>query len=489
MEKIGINIVGLGAESEDHSSRLYNVGEGFRNVTGTVVARATDSIYLGFTATRKYEVKVEGDIVISTETSDDMQPMDGVYGFDIDWSASAKDSVFRKGVITIVNPDAPDQVSTFTVLLGDATSVEAVFNDADACYACVNLEGADVSVVDPAIKAVLELPRDADPYTIGVTLWDTMMDKVLPALGDDAPMHDYIRRVNIITGGVTPSLMPLVDIQPHFGGFASRDELDARVDTAAFSQPFIPFAFLLGEDPNFDPSKYHTQGDILSGLDPVPLDLMSILGLDDHPLGDAIGGNTRDFTQLARTRKNDLDSIEQAVAAAVELGIDTSNVASRRDAALAKLVVMSDRFEVGGTQPVTEGEVGIIKEAFDELWSIHGELDQCVSHWHHYKGVEANHDYWVKGLADRKRKFKLAAGEEENRIATGYVEYAAAPEQTLEASKTAFAELFAAIQRGDLTAANESSKAARFFGTREHMLSALVSKGKLVVDEPEGETA
>lgn len=210
MEKIGINIVGLGAESEDHSSRLYNVGEGFRNVTGTVVARATDSIYLGFTAERIYRVVVTGDLVLSTETNDDLQAMAGVYGFDIDWSESAKNSVSGKGIITIVNPDAPDQVSTFEVLLGDVASVAAVFNDADACYACVNLEGADISVVDPAMKAVLELPRDADPYLVGVAFYETVMDKLLPALGEDDLLVDAFSRVHIVTAGRTPGLMPFV---------------------------------------------------------------------------------------------------------------------------------------------------------------------------------------------------------------------------------------------------------------------------------------
>jgi len=250
-----------------------------------------------------------------------------------------------------------------------------------------------------------------------------VMDKLLPALGEDTPLYDAFSRVNIVTIGETPELMPF--------------------------------------------------------------ELFGSGNLDDRP----VRSNTRDFTQLAATRKNDLERIEAAVAAAAELGIDVSNVAPRRDAALAKLVVMSDRFEVGGSQPVTEEEVGIIKEVFDELWSIHSGIDNCVSHWHHYKGVEANHDAWVKRLADRKRNFKLADGAESTNIVTGYVAYAAAPDATLEASKTAFAELFAAIQRGDLAAAHEASKQARFFGTREHMLNVLVSRGTLVVDEPVGEAA
>lgn len=484
MEKIGINIVGLGAESEDHSSRLYNIGAGFRNVTGRIVARPNDSIYLGFTASRTYDVKVSGDLVISTETNDDTQPIAGVYGFDIDWSESVRDSVLRKGVITIVNPDAPDAISTIEVLLGDEVVVDVVFNDTDACYACVNLEGADISVVDPAMKALLEAPRDADPYAIGLAF----IEKVLPKLSSEPTSFDILNRVRITTrnevvdyGGRSMIIMDVgMDFQP---GYLA--ELNGREDHAAFSKPFTPLAFVLG-DANFDTADYHRLEDFIR---PSELDLMSIIGLDDIPLGDAIAKDTRDFSQLARTRTNDLERIEAAVAVATKLGIDTSNVASRRDAALAKLEVMSDRFEVGGTQPVTEDEVGIINEVFGELWSIHSDLNNCVSHWHHYKGVEANHDLWVKRLADRKRKFKPAEGAEENRIVTGYVTYAAAPEETLEASKKAFAELFAAIQRGDLGAAGEASKQARFFGTREHRLNALIRDGKLVVDEPEGEMA
>ncbi|MCC7531144.1 MAG: hypothetical protein IT342_21740 [Candidatus Melainabacteria bacterium] len=222
-------------------------------------------------------------------------------------------------------------------------------------------------------------------------------------------------------------------------------------------------------------------GDSLAVLLPL-LEATALERVPDRP--DAVVGfNQHDFDQLSRTRSNDLERIEKAVAAANALGIDTSNVAPRRDAALAKLAVLSDRFESGGLQPVTEAEVAVIGEVFGELWSIHSDLDRLVSHWNHYKGHEANHEHWEQRLADRKRNFKVADDAGDNRIATSYVTYAANPEETLAASKAAFVELFQAIERGDLRAAHEADTRARQFSTREHLLDALIRRGKLVVVE------
>ncbi len=215
-------------------------------------------------------------------------------------------------------------------------------------------------------------------------------------------------------------------------------------------------------------------------------DLMDSYGDD----GVKVGGDKRDFGQLAGTRQNDINSIARAVAAADALGIDTSDIASKRDELLAKLAVFSDRFEVGGTHEVTTDEAAVINTVFGELFGIHQELDSCVSHWHHYKQqIEESHNRWSAGLASRKRSYRLADDAQDNRIATSYVDYAAAPEETLEASKTAMVELFQAIQRRDLREASFTATKARQFSTREHMLASLIRRNVLVPVEESGVSA
>lgn len=123
IDKLGINIVG----AVDHSTRLYNRGEGFRAMTGTIGFAAGECMYLGFTAERAYTVAVEGDLVLSTETSDSRTKLDGVFGFDVDWSEKAKARGFGTGKISITNPNAPGEVSVFHVRMEEMQSVVVKF--------------------------------------------------------------------------------------------------------------------------------------------------------------------------------------------------------------------------------------------------------------------------------------------------------------------------------------------------------------------------
>ncbi|MCC7531145.1 MAG: hypothetical protein IT342_21745 [Candidatus Melainabacteria bacterium] len=123
IDKLGINIVG----AVDHSTRLYNKGDGFAGMAGSIDFGKGDSIYLGFTAERAYTVAVEGDLVVSTETSDSRTKLDGVYGFDVDWSERAKRRGFGVGKLVITNPSAPGAVSMFVVRMEATRSVVANF--------------------------------------------------------------------------------------------------------------------------------------------------------------------------------------------------------------------------------------------------------------------------------------------------------------------------------------------------------------------------
>lgn len=570
MEKIGINIVGVGPSSEDVSTQLFNVNGGFRSVNAKIVCRDADSLYLGIISTRVYDVRVEGDLVLSTETSDSIgSKTDGVTGFDIDWTLTAKQFGNGSGKIIVTNPDAPSEVSTFEVFMGEPRSIVVDVAANTGCVEIAICEDAWPVLIGSrnfSPRGDLDLVQlatceDAWPSLVGSRNFSTSGEEVLTMFSPDAAAA--IRRsfeALIVANNSGRSDMSNNDRDPtrvlahefghdfgqrrkgtdprvdQYSGFGERQDHNAfwdnrmpllvfgdfneggtnphyhrpedfcrhapsveclLVDALVGGLGIGPKAIGVGSDLT-QPSDHLGLVYKLTGLDgpaglvegPVLVratleDLMASFGPDENPLGDGIEveGDVRDFNQLARTRSNDQERIERAVAAAGALGIDTSNVASRRDAALAKLVVFSDRFETGGNHAVTEAEAAVINEVFGELWSIHSELDQLVSHWHHYKQHKANHDGWEARLADRKRNFKLADDAGDNRIATSYVEYAAKPEETLAASKAAFVELFQAVQKGDLRAAHQADTRARQFSTREHLLDALIRRGKLVVVE------
>ncbi len=153
IDKLGINIVG----AVDHSTRLYNRGEGFRAMTGTIGFGSGDGIYLGFTAERAYAVAVEGDLTLSTETSDSRpDQIAGVYGFDIDWNEAAKTRGSGAGKIAISNPNAPGQVSVFEVRMTAAQSVTVKFGKETGTNVRVVLGAdSDLSKLDREVGQVL----------------------------------------------------------------------------------------------------------------------------------------------------------------------------------------------------------------------------------------------------------------------------------------------------------------------------------------------
>lgn len=481
MEKIGINLLSGVAGDADYGLHLYNVGNGFVGITGKVVSRTLDSMYLGFSSERAYQITVEGDLVLSTETNDSfVHKTDGVYGFDIDWSDAAKNFGNGSGKIIVTNPDSPSDASVFEVFMGDTPSVVVEFKPNTGNNGTVVVrQDLEVSAVDPLMKRVLSAPNDSDPYAIGLDF----VGALLPVLGFD---YGRLFDVNIIR--TEDSMSDPKDHKPN-----------GMVDVLIVDGPTTPLAaleaLLAGDvpvlivgDTNMLSREVGDHAGILLTLSDLELpegleratlaDLMASYRDDETP---KVEVNERDFDQLGRTRAHDLRQIEKAVEAANALGIDTSDIASKRDAALAKLVVFSDRFEVGGKHEVTTDEAAVISDVCGELFGIHQELDTCVSHWHHYKKqVEVTHNHWAEGLASRKRSFRLADESQGNSVTTGYVAYAAKPEEILEASKTAMVELFQAIQRRDLRAAHEAANRARQFGTREHLLASLLRRGVLV---------
>lgn len=503
MEKIAINLVGGVAGDAGYGLRLYNVGKGFIGVTGRIVSRVADSMFLNITAERRYTVAVEGDLVLSSETDDSyVSKTNEVYGFDIDWSDTARSFGKGSGKIIMTNPDSPNDISVFEVFMGDTRSAVVEFKPDNGNYgSAIIRDELDVSDIDPVMKKVLSAPHYDNPYACGIAL----VTALLPALGFDYGRlfdinvhrtedsmsnpknteNDRVVELLIVDGPTTPvaALQTLLegDVPVLVVGDTNMPSDDARVDV-----------LVIGDMHAHAFCAHNQAGDcalvdaLIGGLAKLPdgleraslADLMDSYGDND---GAKIGGDKRDFGQLARTRQHDIDGIARAVAAADALGIDTSDIASKRDELLAKLAVFSDRFEVGGTHEVTTDEAAVINTVFGELFGIHQELDTCVSHWHHYKQqIEATQNHWAEGLASRKRNVRLADDSQDNRIATSYVDYAAKPEETLETSKTALVELFQAIQRRDLRAAHEAANKARQFGTREHFLASLIRRGVLV---------
>ncbi len=117
LDQLGVNIVG----AVDRSTRLFNRGEGFGGLTGSITFGALDLVYLGFIAERAYTVAVDGDLVLSTETMDAMPSgrTIGAYGYDVEWSEAARRRGNGVGKIVVTNPSQPDAPSVFEVTLGE----------------------------------------------------------------------------------------------------------------------------------------------------------------------------------------------------------------------------------------------------------------------------------------------------------------------------------------------------------------------------------
>ncbi len=152
LDKLGIGIVGV----TDYLTRLYNLGAGFAAIEGIISFGLTDSVYLGFTSERAYRVEVDGDLVISTETSGFGQKVDGVYGFDVSWSESAQVRGFAKGTVKVINPDLPDAVSTFHVVMDRVQQVLIKFGkDTDANARTVITDTTDIGKLDREMHRIL----------------------------------------------------------------------------------------------------------------------------------------------------------------------------------------------------------------------------------------------------------------------------------------------------------------------------------------------
>lgn len=151
-DKLSIGIVG----ATDFTTRLYNLGSGFAGMVGSISFGAADSVYLGFTSERAYVVAVEGDLAVCTETSDEGHKVDGVFGFDLDWSDAAKARGCGIGTLFMTNPDDPKKVSMFTVRMDAAQSVAVKFDSNTGFNArAVVTEATDIGKLDREILRVL----------------------------------------------------------------------------------------------------------------------------------------------------------------------------------------------------------------------------------------------------------------------------------------------------------------------------------------------
>ncbi len=154
IDKLGINIVG----AVDHTTRLYNRGEGFRGMSGTISCAADAGMYLGFIADCDYVLSVKGDLVRSTETNDSRPSRDGgVYGFDVDWNDTAKARGFGTGKIIVTNPDHPDEVSVFVVTMEETPGCTVSFADnGDKNVALRAHDKTNLTVLEKLARALLD---------------------------------------------------------------------------------------------------------------------------------------------------------------------------------------------------------------------------------------------------------------------------------------------------------------------------------------------
>jgi len=202
IDKLGINIVGV----VDHSTRLYNRGEGFRAMTGTIGFGSGEGIYIGFIADRAYTVAVEGDLVLSTETSDSRpDQIAGVYGFDVDWSEKAKQRGFGTGKIAITNPNAPGEVSVFEVRMAATQSVTVNFaKDTGTNVRVVLGADSDVSKLEREVGLLLRGPG-VQPGEVRINATAEPMDRT------------SVRR-SLERGSARPSGFIPQDVSDHWAG-------------------------------------------------------------------------------------------------------------------------------------------------------------------------------------------------------------------------------------------------------------------------------
>lgn len=147
MDKLGINILG----PVDSMTRLYTVGKGFHGMTGVISMTVEASLYLLFTSDRNYDVTVSGDIMVTREPKEN-----GVTPFNVDWTQASLSNPKRSGTITVINPDAPDEVSTFEVISG-APYVAVKFGDIVELAMRIIVEmDTDLGKLDRSVRAMLE---------------------------------------------------------------------------------------------------------------------------------------------------------------------------------------------------------------------------------------------------------------------------------------------------------------------------------------------
>lgn len=166
MDKIGLNIVGLAADSMPRSLRLFNRGSGFAGALGVMDLGPEESLYVLVTADRDYRFAVDGDLVMTAEAGEN-----GVTPFDFDWSTEAKARGEGRATITVVNPDVPEKPSSIRIEMGGDRRAAVAFQPDTGNNVCIIIEDdSDVSIIDPAVKRALAI--DANPYRVGLAIFE-----------------------------------------------------------------------------------------------------------------------------------------------------------------------------------------------------------------------------------------------------------------------------------------------------------------------------
>lgn len=110
MNKIRLS---LSSKSEDFA-RLYNPLKGFYGAEATLQFPASDSFYLFFSTRRKYTLEVTGDAELLESPCRNKH----VQFFSVSWSQKSRNISNGEAVLTIQNPEYPDQPTIFRLSLG-----------------------------------------------------------------------------------------------------------------------------------------------------------------------------------------------------------------------------------------------------------------------------------------------------------------------------------------------------------------------------------
>jgi hypothetical protein len=203
--------------------------------------------------------------------------------------------------------------------------------------------------------------------------------------------------------------------------------------------------------------------------------------------GETTMSDSRDFTQLSATQTNDLANITVHFVQAQQVGINTADLAKKRDETVHAIeAAFGARMAAGGEHDLAEGEDRLIRKLFNDLIGICSELDRVFTDHAYYIEHRKRFDALVAKIDTLPTKVKVKDGMPSNAMCDNLIRYAGTTRKAnMEASRMAFDRWLDAIKRRDLQGAQKPMREAPMFASREAQLSKMLKSdaSRLVIDE------